>query len=68
MIVKTVKVFRDKKEGVTRVTNDTFAVSEERYKELRTTKLGALVEKVAEAPKTEKVKKPLAPKKYVTKK
>lgn len=51
MIVKTVKVFRDKKEGVTRKMGDTFTVSEKRYTELNSTIFGALVEKVAEETK-----------------
>lgn len=58
MVVKAVKVFHDKKEGVTRNVGDTFTVSEERYKELNSTQFGVLVEKVAEATKSEETKKP----------
>lgn len=58
MVVKAVKVFHDKKEGVTRNMGDTFTISEERYKELNSTQFGALVEKVAEATKSEETKKP----------
>ena len=67
MLVRAIKLFGDKKEGVARKMGDTFTVSEERYKELRTTKFGALVEKVAEA-STEKIKKPSASNKNSAKK
>ena len=68
MVVKTVKVFRDKKEGVTRNVGDTFTVSGERYKTLSSTKLGALVEEVAEATKSEVTTKPKTPPKKPNKK
>lgn len=48
MKVKTLKPFHDKKEGVTRKPGDTFDVSEERYNEINSTKVGTLVEAVAE--------------------
>lgn len=48
MKVKTVKPFFDKKAGVTRLTGDSFAVTEERYKELIESRFGVLVEAVAE--------------------
>lgn len=48
MKVKTVKPFLDKKAGVTRNLGDAFAISEERYKEINSTKFGILVETVTE--------------------
>jgi hypothetical protein len=57
MKVKTVKSFFDKNEGITRNMGDTFTVSEERYQELISTRFGVLVEKVAEAAKSEKTAK-----------
>jgi hypothetical protein len=56
MTVKAIIAFYDIKEGVTRNEGDTFAVSEERYQQLLSSKFGKLVEKVAEA--TEKSKEP----------
>jgi hypothetical protein len=46
MKVKAVKPFFDKKAGVTRLTGDSFAVTEERYKELAESRFGVLVEVV----------------------
>lgn len=43
MTVITVKAFRDKKEGVSRKPGDTFSVSEERFKEINSTRFGILV-------------------------
>ncbi len=42
MKARVVKPFIDKKEGVTRNLGDTFTVSEERLKEINSTKLGVL--------------------------
>lgn len=59
MKVKTIKPFRDKKEGVTRKPGDTFIVPEERYNEINSTQFGTLVEAVAEEAATlESRKKP----------
>ena len=68
MVVKAIKVFLDKKEGVIRNLGDTFTVSDERYKALSSTKLGALVEKVAEATKSAEITKPKTPPKKPAKK
>jgi len=48
MQVKAIKPFIDKEEGVTRKPGDTFTLSKERYKEINSTKFGALVKAVAE--------------------
>ena len=56
MQVKAIKPFIDKEEGVTRKPGDTFTLSKERYKEINSTKFGALVKAVAE--ETAKRKKP----------
>lgn len=56
MQVKAIKPFIDKEEGVTRKPGDTFTLSKERYKEINSTKFGALVKVVAE--ETAKRKKP----------
>jgi hypothetical protein len=45
MEVRATKLFRDLKEGVIRKKGDTFSISNERYKELNSTKFGILVEK-----------------------
>jgi hypothetical protein len=56
MIAKAIKPFKDKVEGVIRKKGDTFTVSEERLKEINSTKFGVLAEAVAE--ETAKPKKP----------
>lgn len=55
MKVKAVKPFFDKKAGVTRLTGDSFAVTEERYKELVESRFSVLVEVVE--PKKKPTKK-----------
>lgn len=48
MKAKVLKPFVDKVEGVTRKIGDAFTVSEERLKEINSTRFGVLVEAVAE--------------------
>lgn len=59
MKAKVIKPFYDKKEGVTRNVGDTFTVSEERLKEINSTKLGVLaVTEETAKPKKKPAKKP----------
>lgn len=57
MEVRVIKPFHDIKEDVTRNVGDIFTVSDGRYKELKKTKVGKLVEAVAEETAKPKAKK-----------
>lgn len=48
MKVRAVKLFKDKREGVVRKKGDAFNVSEERFKEINSTRYGKLIEEVVE--------------------
>lgn len=59
MKVKALKPFHDKVEGVARKIGDAFTVSEERLKEINSTKLGVLaVTEETAKPKKKPAKKP----------
>lgn len=56
MKVKVLRKFEDLKENKLRIAGDTFVVSQERFKEINSTKYGILVEVVEENKEsTEKV-------------
>lgn len=57
MKAKTIRPFTDKKEGVTRKLGDAFTVSEERLKEINSTKNGILAVEVTEETKRPKARK-----------
>jgi hypothetical protein len=48
MKVKVLRKFEDLKENKLRIAGDTFVVSQERFKEINSTKYGILVEAVEE--------------------
>lgn len=51
MKAKTLKKFKDRKEGIVRKVGETFEVSKERFEEINATKNGKLVVEVKETKK-----------------